>query len=99
MRSIFLVIALSTAACATTSTNSAGHTNVAAVRSEINNTIKAQNGERSIYSMGKTTPDRAVVYTSAKDGTKQEETWVKDAGAWKQEGSTKLSGAPTAQGM
>ena len=96
MRSICFVIALSTA-CATTS--GPRPTNVAAVRRDINDAIKAQNGDRTIHSMGKTTSDRAVVYTTSKDGTKKEEVWVNDGSGWKQEGSTAVSGTPTAEGI
>ena len=92
MRSIFFVLALS--ACATTHSNTV---NVAAVRHEINDTISDQHGERSIYSMGKVTADHAVVYTEGKDGSKQEENWIKTDGTWRQEGATKLSGTPKAE--
>jgi hypothetical protein len=97
MRSICLAIALFTAACATTS--GPRPVNVAAVRHDINDAIKSQNGDRTIHSMGKTTTDRAVVYTTAKDGTKKEEVWIKDPSGWKQEGSTAVSGTPTTEGM
>jgi len=94
MRSIFFVLALTTA-CATTHTNTV---NVAAVRHEINDTINDQHGDRSIYSMGKVTADHAIVYTEGKDGSKQEENWSKTDGTWRQENATKLSGTPQAEG-
>ena len=69
-----------------------GTVNVAAVRSEINGSIRSHENDRSIHSMGKVTPDRAVVYTTSKDGaTKQEEVWVKSGEGWKQESATRLS--------
>jgi len=48
--------------------------------------------------MGKTSSDRATVYTTSKDGTKKEEVWVNDGSGWKQEGSTAVSGTPTVEG-
>ena len=73
-----------------------GVVNVAAVRSEINGTIRSHENDRSIHSMGKVSPEKAVVYTTSKDGaTKQEEVWIKNGEGWKQESSTKLSAAQT----
>ena len=73
-----------------------GVVNVAAVRSEINGTIRSHENDRSIHSMGKVSPEKAVVYTTSKDGaTKQEEVWVKSSEGWKQESSTKLTAAHT----
>jgi hypothetical protein len=57
--------------------------NVAAVRNEISGTIRSQNGDRTIHSMGKTRADAAVVYTTTTSGEKLEETWVKTEGRWK----------------
>jgi hypothetical protein len=72
-----------------------GAVNVAAVRSQINGTIRSTKNDRTIHSMGKVTPARAVVYTTTKDGsTKQEEVWIKDGAGWKQESATVLSAAP-----
>ena len=69
-----------------------GTVNVAAVRSEINGSIRSTDNDRSIHSMGKVTPERAVVYTTSKDGaTKQEEVWVRTGDAWKKESATTLS--------
>lgn len=64
--------------------------NVASVRNEINATIQAEGGDRSVTSMGKVGDDRAVVYTTLAAGGRQEETWVKTAGAWKLEKSERL---------
>jgi hypothetical protein len=90
MRSLLLAILLSSA-CAASTANTGGPVNVAAVRNEINGTIRAQPGnDRSIHSMGKVTAERAVVYTTSTGGTRQEETWVKDGASWKLETSTAL---------
>jgi len=43
---------------------------------------------RTIQSMGKTSSDRAVVYTASADGVKQEEVWVKSGGTWTLETKT-----------
>jgi len=80
MRSFILAVILASGACAH-STNP-GVVNVAAVRAEINGTIRSEHGDRSIHSMGKTRNDAAVVYTTATDGTKSEETWVRVDGKW-----------------
>jgi hypothetical protein len=73
-----------------------GTVNVAAVRSEINGTIRSTENDRTIQSMGKVTPERAVVYTTSKDGaTKQEEVWVRTGDAWTKESATKLSANQT----
>ncbi len=95
MRSILLALAIAmTSACAPATRP--GTVNVATVRSQINGTIHSTDNDRSIHSMGKVTPDRAVVYTTTKDGaTKQEEVWVKQANGWQQESSTQLSAAPS----
>ena len=77
MRAIFLALVFS-AACATTGANHP--TNVAHVRLQIQAAMPA---ERSITAMGHTTDDRAVVYTTSKTGTRQEETWVRANGSWK----------------
>lgn len=89
---MFFVLALA-AACATAS--GPQPVNVATVRHQIDDAIQAQNGDRTIHSMGKVSQERAVVFTTSKAGSKQEETWVKDpVGAWRLENSTALSGAP-----
>ncbi|HVK84536.1 MAG TPA: hypothetical protein VM513_10545 [Kofleriaceae bacterium] len=64
--------------------------NVASVRNEIDATIQAEHGDRSVTSMGKVTSDHAVVYTTFAAGGRQEETWIKVAGAWKLEKSEEL---------
>ena len=92
MRSFLLALVLSSA-CATTSANRP--INVAAVRNEINGTIRAQSGDRSIHSMGRVTRERAVVFTTSTSGVKQEETWVKDGTRWKLETATAIQGTPT----
>jgi hypothetical protein len=96
MRSILLALAIAmTTACAPSTRP--GVVNVAAVRSQINGEIHSTTNDRSIRSMGKVTPERAVVYTTSNDGaTRQEEIWVKSGGAWKQESATQLSAAPAA---
>ena len=81
-------LALSTAACATSGTNRP--VNVSAVRHEIDDTIQATSADRDVTSMGKTTADRATVFTVAKSGARAEETWVKAAGTWKMESSSPL---------
>jgi hypothetical protein len=87
MRNVLpFVLALFTA-CAATGPRPV---NVASVRNEINATIQAEHGERSVTSMGKVTNDHAVVYTTLAAGGRQEETWVKTAGAWKLEKSEKV---------
>jgi hypothetical protein len=80
-----IIAALLLSACATTSTtNSAGHVNVAFVRHEIKDAIAAQHDARIIISMGHVTKDSAVVYTSAApDAPRHEETWVRGAEGWK----------------
>jgi hypothetical protein len=88
MRSLLFVLMIAACAPATRP----GTVNVAAVRSEINGTIRSQENDRNIHSMGKVTPERAVVYTTSKDGaTKQEEVWVRSGDAWTKESASKLS--------
>lgn len=86
MRSLFIAL-LFAGACAHSSTGPQP-VNVAAVRSEIKDKIADQSDGRTIQSMGKTSNDRAVVYTVTKDGSKQEEVWVKTAGVWSLETKT-----------
>ena len=88
MRS-FLIALVFAGACAHSSTGPEP-VNVAAVRGAINAKITEQSDGRTIRSMGKTSNDRAVVYTLAKDGTKQEEVWVKTGGSWTLETKTAL---------
>jgi hypothetical protein len=88
MRSLLFVLMIAACAPATRP----GTVNVASVRSEIGGTIRSTDNDRTILSMGKVTPERAVVYTKSKDGaTKQEEVWVRSGEAWKKESATKLS--------
>jgi hypothetical protein len=88
MRSLLFVLMIAACAPATRP----GTVNVAAVRSEINGTIRSQENDRAIHSMGKVTPERAVVYTTSKDGaTKQEEVWVRSGNAWTKESASKLA--------
>ena len=96
MRSFFFVIAVSLSACATTQPQS--HANIPLIRHQINDTIAAEHGDRTIHSMGKVTDDHAVVYTTGKDGAKQEETWVKSGGVWKLEAKTAISATPQTEG-
>lgn len=94
MRSILFTLVFCMA-CATT--GGPRVINVASVRSEIQGTIRSQENDRQIHSMGKVEAERAVVYTTSKDGaTRKEETWVKDAGKWRLENATALSSAPPA---
>jgi len=74
--------------------------NVAAVRTDINQTIaKDGSSHRYIVSMGHTTDASAVVYTqTAKDSPRSEETWEKGAGGWTLKDSKVLAdtgGAPS----
>ncbi len=80
MRAIFLALVFS-AACATTGANHP--TNIAHVRLQIWSAMQTTPPERTIQAMGKTTDDRAIVYTKTKAGVRQEETWVRDASGWK----------------
>jgi hypothetical protein len=69
------------AACAGSQTH---YTNVAAVRSDIRETIAHDGSPRQIVSMGHTTDDAAVVYTqTSKDAPRIEEHWVHDTSGWK----------------
>ncbi len=77
--SIIAGLALGTG-CATSGANRP--INVAAVRHDINDTIQSTNADRSVTSMGKVSAERAVVYTTAKSGQRQEEVWVKSNGTW-----------------
>lgn len=96
MRSILFALSLTIATACAPATRP-GTVNVAAVRSQINGSIRSTTDDRTIHSMGKTSADRAVVYTTSKDGaTKQEETWVHDGSGWKLETATALSGGPPA---
>jgi hypothetical protein len=97
MRSLLLAILLSSACATTQSTKPGAPVNVATVKNEINGAIHAQRGERSIYSMGKTSYQRAVVYTESKAGVKQEETWVKSGDTWRLENATALTETTTAR--
>src|SRR6476620_279930 len=98
MRSIFFAVALFTAACAGNPGKQVrGHTNVAAVRSEINGAIRTQQNDRTITAMGHTEMNRAIVYTTNKtSGAKAEETWVNDGSGRKLEGSTAVAGSNSA---
>ena len=89
MRNVLLSIALFVSACATTSDTTAtgARVNVAAVRQE----IQEQASDRRVTSMGKVTPDRAVVFTQLSTGGRQEETWTKASGTWKLEGTAQVS--------
>ena len=87
MRSILFTLVFCIA-CATT--GSPRYVNVASIRNEIQGTIRSQENDRNIHSMGKVEAQRAVVYTTAKDGTQKEEVWVKDGPKWKLETATAL---------
>lgn len=93
MRSILFALSITIASACAPATRP-GVVNVAAVRSEINSAIRASTNDRTIHSMGKTTNERAVVYTTSRDGaTKQEEVWVKEGGTWRLETVTALKSA------
>jgi hypothetical protein len=85
--SLVLALSLGVSACAT----GPRAVNVASVRHEINDTIQAQQADRTVTSMGKVTTERAVVYTTSKAGTRQEETWVKDGANWKLDKSSAMN--------
>ena len=89
MRSILFTLVFSIA-CATT--GGPKYVNVAQVRNEIQGSIRSTENDRSIHSMGKVEAQRAVVFTTSKDGAKkQEEIWVKDGSSWKLENATALN--------
>lgn len=84
MRTLLFSLVLAATACASNSAGPGGKVNVYYVRQDIKSAIEASPGEagpRSIVSMGAVTNDRAVVYTDAKDG-RREETWVRGANGW-----------------
>jgi hypothetical protein len=87
MRNTLLALVIAVSACA----SGPRPVNVAAVRTEINQTIQSSSADRTVTSMGKTTPERATVFTTSKTGTRQEETWVKANGSWKMENSAALN--------
>lgn len=88
MRNTLLALVFALSACAATGPRPV---NVAAVRTEINETIQSSSADRSVTSMGKTTPERATVFTTSNTGTRQEETWVKANGSWKLENASALT--------
>src|SRR5688500_4453209 len=96
MRTILFALSITFAsACAPAARP--GVVNVAAVRSQINGEIRSTTNDRTIHSMGKTSDERAVVYTTSTDGaTKQEEVWVKQDGVWALEAASTLSVASKA---
>jgi hypothetical protein len=87
---------LFTIACAT----NGKYVNVAAVRSDINDTIKRDaSSPRTIVSMGHTTEQSAVVYTqTSKSAPRREEDWVKDGSGWKLKEAKDLGDATPAAG-
>lgn len=95
---ITLVIALASA-CSTTSTVGGGpassgtRVNVATVRAEINAAISATAADRTVTSMGKATPDKAVVFTTTTSGVRAEETWTRSTAGWALESSRALDAA------
>jgi hypothetical protein len=90
---IFICALLLAGACATTNTGANHPTNVAHVRLAIASAMQTQSPERTIASMGKTTDDRAIVYTTSKTGAHQEETWVRDSSGWKLDHAVATDGA------
>lgn len=97
MRSLLLAVVLSSACATTQSTKPGAPVNVALVKHEIDDTIKAQHGDRAIHSMGKTSYERAVVYTTSTAGVRQEETWVKTGDTWRLENATAITETTTAR--
>ena len=87
MRNTRLAIVIAVSACA----SGPRPVNVAAVRTEINTTIQSSAGDRTVTSMGKTSADRATVFTTTKTGVRQEETWIKANGSWRMENSAALT--------
>jgi hypothetical protein len=87
MRTTLLALVFAVSACA----SGPRPVNVAAVRTEINQSIASSNGDRTVTSMGKTSTDHATVFTTSKAGTRQEETWVKANGSWKMENASAIS--------
>lgn len=87
MRNTLLAIVIAVSACA----SGPRPVNVAAVRTEINTTIQSSAGDRTVTSMGKTSVDRATVFTTTKTGVRQEETWIKANGSWKMENAAALT--------
>ncbi len=87
MRNTILALVLFVSACA----SGPRPVNVAAVRTEINQTIQSSSADRTVTSMGKTSYERATVFTTNKAGARQEETWVKANGSWQMENSTAIS--------
>lgn len=85
MRNFVLSCLLATSACATSQTTGpGGKANVLYVKKDIAAAIDAAPGEagpRKIVSMGATTTEKAVVYTDAADG-RREETWVRGPSGW-----------------
>lgn len=85
MKAVVFAFIVSLSACATTTTSAKHPVNVAAVRAEIKDALESAPGDagpRTIYSMGKVTPESAVVYTEGPSG-RHEEMWVKGAQGWK----------------
>lgn len=99
MRNFLFAILVSVSACATNSTGAAHPTNVAHVRQQIWAAMQAQSPERTISAMGKTTDVRAVVYTKSATGTRQEETWVRDANGWKLDHSVAVEGGTASNAL
>jgi hypothetical protein len=88
MRNTLLALVIALSACAASGPRPV---NVAAVRTEINETIQSSAADRTVTSMGKTAQDRATVFTTNKSGVRQEETWVKANGSWKMENASALN--------
>jgi hypothetical protein len=99
MRFLLSILLLSSA-CASTigggPPTSSGRVNVASARHEINETIQQTTNDRSVTSMGKVTAVTAVVYTTTRTGTRQEEAWTKASGSWKLDKASAVGGASAA---
>jgi hypothetical protein len=100
MRHFMLAFLLATSACATTGNTGANHpTNVAHVRLAIWDKMQTQAPQRTITAMGKTSDERAIVYTKSDTGARQEETWVKDGSGWRLDHAVAADGAASAEGQ
>lgn len=88
---LFIALALALSACAGTTTGANHPVNVALIRHQIDDRIQSDTHDRSITAMGHVTEQSAVVYTSRKDGGRQEETWVKGPKGWQLDKATAMN--------
>lgn len=100
MRFLLSILLLSSACASTVGggpATSSGRVNVASARHEINETIQQTTNDRSVSSMGKVTADTAIVYTTSRTGTRQEEAWTKASGNWKLDKASAIDTASAAR--